>query len=191
MAKEKFNNKASIEAILSAIRRYDFDRSEPIWRTARSIIANTYSISTKRKLASISITNDLDNQNLLSKVISIVNFKKGECLKIIQADTAITIIFNENKLEEITAIFPKHKIIRMDRNLAEINFHFPEESKKTPGILAAVSNEFMLNGVNIIDCMSCSTEGIWIIEEKDIRKSHDVIEKLSHPNSIAYNTEKF
>jgi hypothetical protein len=62
---------------------------------------------------------------------NIIHYNRGGVLRIIQADEAIKILVNEKNLEMVKGLFPNNKIIKIDRNLAEINMHLHPQAVKT------------------------------------------------------------
>jgi aspartokinase len=184
LAKYLIENKkvdGTLDAISSAIRRYKQERYDEIFDTANKIVSFG-EISTRSKLANIAVIKDSEIQELLTKLFSIIQFNRGDVLRIIQADEAIKILVNEKNLEKVKNLFPKKKIIKIDQNLAEINMHLHPEAVKTPGIIAVISNELAMNGINIMESMSCVPEMLWFVKEKDILKAYNVLYQLCETN---------
>jgi len=177
--KEK-NIDATLDAVSSAIRRYKLDKYDEIFDIANRIVSFG-ELSTKSKLANIALIKDSEVQELLPKLFSIIQFNRGDALRIIQADEAIKILVNEKNLEKVKELLPKQKIIKIDRNLAELNIHLHPEAVKTPGIIAIISNELALNNINVMEFMSCVPEMLWFVKEKDILKAHNVMFRLCGP----------
>ena len=177
--KEK-NIDGTLDAVSSAIRRYKLDKYDEIFDVANRLV--TFGeISTKSKLANIAVIKDSEVQELLPKLFQIIQFNRGDALRIIQADEAIKILVNEKNLDKVKELLPKKKIIKIDRNLAELNIHLHPEAVKTPGIIAIISNELALNNINVMEFMSCVPEMLWFVKEKDILKAHNVMFRLCGP----------
>lgn len=176
---EKNQINGTLDAVISAIRRYKIDRDEDLFNKAKKLI-NKSSLSTKSKLANINIIKDSEIQEKIPKLFSVINYNRGDTLRIIQADESIKILIDEKNLEEVTSLFPKDKIIKIDRNLAEINMHCHPEAVNTPGILAITSSELAMNGVNVMETMSCVPELLWFVNEKDVLKAHNILYNLSN-----------
>ena len=174
--KEKEIN-GTLDAVSSAIRRYKLEKYDEIFDTANKIVSFG-ELSTRSKLANIAVIKDAEIQELLPKIFSIIQYNRGDVLRIIQADEAIKILVNEKNLEKVESLFPKKKIIKIDKNLAEINMHLHPEAVKTPGIIAVISNELAMNGVNVMESMSCVPEMLWFVKEKDVLKAYNVMYQL-------------
>ncbi|KYK27458.1 hypothetical protein AYK20_02585 [Thermoplasmatales archaeon SG8-52-1] len=174
---EEKNVNANIDAVISAIRRYKIDHYEELFNTANNIICQS-AISTKSKLANISIIKDTETQKMLPKLFDVINYNRGDVLRIIQADESIKILVNEKNLEKIKQLFSKDKIIKIDENLGEINMHLHPEAVNTPGIIAVVSNELAMNGINIMETISCVPELLWFVKEEDLLRAYNVFYQL-------------
>jgi len=175
------NVKGTLDAVSSAIRRYNFDHYEDIFSNANKIVS-LGEISTKSKLANISLIKDSEVEKILPKLFSIIQFHRGDVLRIIQADEAIKILVNEKNLDTVKNLFSNKKIIKIDRNLAEINMHLHPDAVKTPGIISVISTELAINGVNIMETMSCVPEMLWFVKEPDLLKAYNVIYQLGFNN---------
>lgn len=172
---------APINAVISAIRRYQLDHHDDIFKTAQEVISQTI-ISIKSRLANVALIKDAEIQGLLPKLFSIIQYNRGDVLRIIQADESIKILVDEKNLKKVKELFPEDKIIKVDENLAEINMHLHPEAVNTPGIITIASTELALNGINVIETMSCVPEMLWFVKEKDIIKAHQVLHQLCQPN---------
>lgn len=166
--------KGTIDAISSAIRRYELSKYHDIFTNAQKIVSLGI-ISTRSKLATIAILKDAEIQKLLPKLTSVIHFTRGDVLRIIQADESIKILINEKNLDKVLKFIPKNKILEIERNLAELNMHVHEKAKKTPGILANISQELALNKINVVEIMSCFPELLWFVEEKDVLKAYNIL----------------
>ena len=175
--KEK-NIKGNMDGVISAIRRYKIDQDAKFVKDSGKILSQI-SISTRSKIASIAIKKDSESQKKLPELFSIVDYIRGDVLRITQADESIVILVDEKNLDKIMKLFPEDKIINMEKRLAEINLHLSSDAKHTPGIVSVVSNELTMNGINIMEFMSCIPEMLWFVKEKDILKAYNALYQLS------------
>lgn len=169
---------ASLDAVISAIRRYNVDAYDYIFENALNLIRKSLSISTMSSLVIITATKDDEIQKLLPRLFSVIHYSQGNVLRIIQANEAIKIIIDEKNLEKILEFFPRGNILNIEKHLAEINLRVHLDAKYTLGVSAIISNELAINGINIIETMSCFPEAIWFIEEKDLLKAYSALDRL-------------
>lgn len=174
---EKKKVDGTLDAVLNAIRRYECDDHDTVFKNASNIISETV-ISTKSRLANIAIIKDTSTQKLLPDLFSIISYNRGDALRIIQADESIKVLVDQKNLEKVRKLFPEDKIIKIDEDLAEINMHLHLEAVNTPGIITISSNELTMNGINVMETMSCVPELLWFVKEKDALKAYNVLYQL-------------
>lgn len=172
---------ASLDAVISAIRRYELGKYDDIFSNAHKIIAQVVNLSTKSKLTVVSLVKDADVQRILPELFDIIEYIKGDVLRIAQANESIKVLIDTKNLEKVVTLFPKDKIINIERNLAEINMHFPKLMQKTPGILSVIGTELAINGINIVEAITCPPEMLLFIEEEDLLKTYNILYHLCNP----------
>jgi len=173
--------KTTLDAVISAIRRYELGRQEDVFTIAHKLLSQTINLSTRNGLAEVSLIKDNEVQQLLPEIFEIIQFVRGETLRIIQANESIRLLIDEKNLEKIKELFPKNKIIKIDENIAEINIRMHPEMRTTYGILAVIANELAINGINIMEVMSCFPEMLIFVEEKNILRAYQVLHQLCYP----------
>ena len=170
----------NLEAVSSALRRYKLEKYDEIFDKVNKIVS-LGELSTRSRLANIAVIKDAEVQEILPKLFSIIQFNRGDVLRIIQADEAIKILVNEKNLDKVKNLLPKNKIIKIDQNLAELNIHLHPDAIKTPGLIALISTELAMNDINVMEFMSCVPEMLWFVKEKDVLKSYNVLYQLCRP----------
>jgi hypothetical protein len=175
--KEKKMN-ISLDAAISAIRRYEIPKTNDIFNLAYKILGQTTTMSTKSSISNISLIKDNEVQKKLPQLFSIIHYDQGDVLRIIQADGAIKLLIDDRNLDRVKEIFPEDKIIRIDKNIAEINVHMHPQARDIPGVLAAAANELAINGINILEAMSCFPEWLWFVDESDLLKAYNALNRL-------------
>jgi predicted regulator of amino acid metabolism with ACT domain len=92
-------------------------------------------------------------------------------------------VIDEKNLDKMKSIIPKKNIPKISTGLAEIIVSMSEVADKTPGVVSEVTTELAMNGINMIEFMSCVPELIIVVDEKDALRSYDAIEKLTRPSA--------
>jgi len=169
---------ASIDAVISAIRRYELDKNGDIFNNAYKILGHTVNISTKSNLAEISLIKDDDVQHLLPKLFDIIKYIRGDVLRVTQANESIRLLIDEKNMENVLKLFPKNKIISKEKDLAEVNIYIHPKMQTTPGILATIANELALHKINIVEFMTCPPEMICVVKKDDLIKASNVLYQL-------------
>ena len=172
---KEYSLNTSIDAVVSAIRRYSPENKFETYYSKAENILHHSKISTKSQIVDISVEKDPEMKNLLPKLFSIINFAKGEVLRISQAEELIKIIIDEKNMKKTLEIIPKNKVVHIEKDLAEINIHLDKQATYTPGIVAVMFLELMNNGVNVIETMSCVPEMLLFVKEKDLLKAYETL----------------
>ena len=166
------------EAIVSAIRRYPISGKPLAPLDKATSVARQSEISTRSKIVNIALVKDKEIQENLEKAFSIINFDRGEVLRMVQGDESIKVMVNEKNLKKLLEIFPRNKIIHVQKNLAEINLRLHPEAVSTPGIILVFTTELARNGINMVEVMSCVPEMMIFVEEKDALKAYETLFKF-------------
>jgi len=164
----ELNPKKNFDAILIACRRFQRKlRNEEAAEKKIIKILKKSKIEIKNKIAAVVLEKDIYFGTLLNIEKEIK--KNREIFRVIEGASAITIITTEDFVDLIKKSF-KNKIIVENVNLAEITIKSPEEIETTPGAYAYVCSLFWENGINIVETLSCWTDTIFLIDEKDTGK---------------------
>ena len=175
--KKELGIHSSVDAVISSIRRYEANATEEKFSKAFSIIING-KISTKNHIAIIALVKDPAVQQVLPNLFSMIDYARGEVLRIIQAEELIKIVVDQKNIDEVCQLFPKDKVKRIEKDLAEINMRIDPISSKVPGVLAILNTELANNDVNIVETMSCVPELVWFISESQLIKAHQTFIEL-------------
>lgn len=167
IAKElKIEKKTSTEAILIACRRYaqKIKKEDTLENKIIKILKNS-ELEIKNKIIVVIIekTTYKDNIKTIEKKIR----KQNELCHAIEGTKCFTLITSEKFIQEINTIF-KNDIIKTNKDLAMITLKSSTDLEKTPGIMSYLYSLFAENGINIVETMSCWTDTLFVIDEKDI-----------------------
>lgn len=161
----KFKDK-DFDAVLVACRRYGekIRKKTGYERPIKNLLKNS-KLEIKNKVAVAVVEKNIFFNNLadLQKEIK----RKNELFRIIEGINAITIITSDEFLGKIKELFG-NKIIKINENLVEVIVKSSEELEELPGVMAYLYSLFGDKGINIVETMSCWTDTIFIIEEKDL-----------------------
>ena len=169
----------SIDAIISAIRRYELkEESKEEIKKRYKLIANA-KVSSRTRMVSVLFKKDMNVRKSLIKLHDKIDFSKGEVLRILEVSQFIKIIIDQSNFKFIEEYFSKSDIIAIDKKLGEISLIYNEEVIDTPGIFAALSSELALNSISIRDGVICGSEHIFIINEDDLMKALQALYRIS------------
>jgi len=169
IAKElDLNLKKNFDAILIACRRFQRKlKNEEAAESKILRILKKSRIEIKNKVIAVVLEKGVFFGTLLNLEKDIR--KKNEVFRIIDGASAVTVITNEEFLDTIRKYF-KNSIIAENTRLAEITIKSPEEMETTPGAYAYLCSLLGENNINIVETLSCWTDTIFLVDEKDAGK---------------------
>lgn len=100
--------------------------------------------------------------------------KKAEIFHSITGANAITIITSEDFLDKMRILF-KGKIIKENKELVEVILKSPKEIEDVAGVTPYLYSLFGERGINIVETMSCWTDTIFVVAEKDTAKVMEML----------------
>ncbi|MFT4303686.1 MAG: ACT domain-containing protein [Candidatus Woesearchaeota archaeon] len=165
----KIEKTSSKEAILVAARRVQTKLKKEIeYEKEINKILTKSEIEIKTK-AVVFILEKSINIDLMNKLETTIKKESGFYYNLEGSDN-YTIITQEKYSEEIENN-NKNKIKKIKKNMILINIKSPKEIENIPGIIAYLTSLFGENNVNVYEFLSCWTDTIFIIDEKDLNKS--------------------
>jgi len=167
----------NLDAVMSAIRRY---KREERMKTEIELkkIFSKIAVKTRSNIVDICVKKNKKVLENLNKINSIVDIEKGEVIRIIQSEEGVRIIIDEKNLDKFFNYFSKNDCTSIEKNLTEINLHFPIGASKTKGIISLISSSYNAEDINIIEIMTGAPELLIFIKKDDLLKALNVIDNL-------------
>ncbi len=157
----------SLDAILIACRRYA-EKLKSGSKYEEKVInlmkKSELEIKTKIIVCIIDKRIYLDHLSEIEKKVRAL----ADVFYVIEGSKVFTIITAEKYSEELNKLF-KRNMVKTSNNLAMLILKSPENLENIPGVIAYLSSLFAERGINIVEIVSCWTDTIIIIEEKDIQ----------------------
>ena len=165
--------KKNFDAILIACRRYYRKvKDEAVLEKKIIGILKESKVQVKNKIIAVVLEKNIYMDDLLNMEKDAK--KKQEDFRMIEGANAITIITTEEFLDRIQKSF-KNKILRENKQLAEITIKSPQEIESTSGVISYLYSLFGEHGINITETMSCWTDTIFVIKEEDVGKAMSIL----------------
>ena len=160
--------KENFDAILIACRRFQRKlKNEEAAESKILRILKKSRIEIKNKVIAVVLEKNVFFGTLLNLEKDIR--KKNEVFRIIDGASAVTVITSEEFLDTIRKYF-KNSIIVENTRLAEITIKSPKEIEEVPGAYAYLCSLLGENNINIVETLSCWTDTIFLVDEKDAGK---------------------
>ena len=165
----------SLDAIISAIRRYPIQQSTTVYQNVGRLLQK---LTMRNKIVDVAVLNSPEIPSALGKIASQIDYGRGEAFRVVAGVESIRLVLDEKNLDKLS-ILPKKKILKVVGNLAEVIISLSNAAERTPGVVATVTTELAMNGINMIEFMSCVPELILVVEEKDALRTYESLERLA------------
>lgn len=161
------------DAAVVALRRIERElkKKTGFERQIRELLKDT-KLQIKNKVLVCIVEKNIQTDRLLD-VEKEIKDRKGD-INIIEGAKAFTLITSQEN-EAIIDRYFKNKIIKKNKDLVEIILQSPESLEEVPGVMGYLYSLFAENAINIVETMSCWTDTIFVIEEKNIGKVLEVL----------------
>ncbi|MCL1811646.1 MAG: ACT domain-containing protein, partial [Methanomassiliicoccaceae archaeon] len=104
-------------------------------------------------------------------------WNENSIMQCVQSASAVTIIADSMLKERIVDTVGRFNIIKIRENLVEIAVKSPEKIVDTSGVIAYLITNLSDAGINIEETVSCHTDTIFIVGEKDMISAYSVLTK--------------
>ncbi|HII15743.1 MAG TPA: hypothetical protein HA362_05525 [Nanoarchaeota archaeon] len=166
----------TIDALISVLRRFDTETAKDEEQFNR--LLSEVTISTKENIAIIALKKTAKAVEKLPKVISCVDYSRGEILKIVQGALSLKIFIDETNLKAVKEIFDEKDILSIMKSIAELNLVFPKEAMESKGVLSYIASHLAMEGITIIELVTCTPELTLYVEKKHLLKAYEALWKL-------------
>ena len=172
---EEYSLKHSLDAVVSAIRRYDLEDVSLISSKGTGNIFSKLEIHTKDNVARIVLKEtafkEISQDFLGDKVL------RGNS-RMVRAKDTITLLVVQDNLKEKLDLFKKSEIIKIQKNLSEIRLRFAEDIGSAKGLMARIAAEIAMRGVSIEEFIVGIPDILIYVNEKSLIKAHQALREI-------------
>jgi hypothetical protein len=104
-------------------------------------------------------------------------WNENSIMQCVQSASAVTIIADSMLRDRIVDTVGRFNIIKIRENLVEIAVKSPERIVDTSGVIAYLITNLSDAGINIEETVSCHTDTIFIVGERDMINAYSVLTK--------------
>jgi hypothetical protein len=163
----------NIESLISAVKRVKVE--DPLLQGKIQRIIAKSGINLRTNVAKISIEKTKDTLKTTKKALA---QWPQDFLQVLEGTSVITLIFHQQQYNQIFNLFQKINILDAKQNLAEIIINSPTTIIDTPGCALTFYNPVSMKRVNIEETMSCYTDTIIVLSNKDVGKAFIALSNL-------------
>ncbi|MBL7056082.1 ACT domain-containing protein [Candidatus Woesearchaeota archaeon] len=169
----KLDARKNFDAVLIASRRFYNKIKEEVSVEKKIVeILKKSKLEVRNKINVLVLEKNIYYPNLIS--IEKEAKKLMETFHIIDGASAVTIIASEEFGNKIKKTY-RNKIIKENSNLVEVILKSPSTIESTAGVISYLYSLLGENRVNIYETLSCWTDTIFLIEEKDLSKVMELL----------------
>ncbi|MBD3310799.1 hypothetical protein GF351_06290 [Candidatus Woesearchaeota archaeon] len=165
--------KKDFDAVLIACRRYraKIKRSAGAEKKLAKILKESR-IIVKNKMVVVELEKELSSSRLV-ELEKEIKKSRGD-LNLIEGSSAVTVITSEEFTGIIEKLF-RNRIINRSKGLVEIDLISRQSLEETHGWVAYLTTLLAEKGINIVETMSCWTDTLFVLDEKDLAKAMEVL----------------
>ncbi len=164
------------DAVLAACRRY---RAAPraSWReqAVRRVLRRSR-LETRTRIGTVTVQYSYDNLLLLEKVVNEL-LSSNRLIRFIPTSQGIVLIVEDDTLPAVTKAISPRNILKVRKGLVELSVTSPESIEEVPGVMAFLASSLATEGLNVLQVMSCYTDTILILEEKDLMDAFRILKR--------------
>jgi len=163
----------SFDAVLIACRRHRAKQNSrtPHEKKIMALIRKA-KVRVRNKIVVITIEKGRVMEKAL-ELQNIVKRQKGD-FNLIEGEDVITIVTNIEYLPAVKETF-RGRVKKITRDVVQISMIFDQNIETTSGVVAHIYRLFADNDINIREEMSCWTDVMVIIDEKDIGRAMQIL----------------
>ncbi|HUT27641.1 MAG TPA: ACT domain-containing protein [Methanomassiliicoccales archaeon] len=177
------------EAVMIACRRYAQKLSKKDHEGDILAILADSRLEVKTKICIVTANNDWTVIQRLERIfVKLINHKA--LMQVIQGAQAITIIADEKLRNDVVNEVGQSNVLRVRENLVEITVKSPQKIGETSGVFSYLSSNLAEQGVNMVETVSCYTDTIFIVDDKDMIQAYSLLSKLLESAEKATETRQ-
>lgn len=162
-----------VDAVLMSCRRQVERRPKRVSKDEAILqIMKRASINLQTKMA-VAIIEKPRNFEKIFEIQSMVS-EEGGSFSIIEGEDVVTFILSDDWLSEVRSTF-KGRILRISEDLVRVHMRFSRKIETVPGVIAFVYRLLAEYNINVLEEMSCWTDLMVMIEEKDMQAVADAL----------------
>ncbi len=175
---KEYNFSYSMDAVISAIRRYDLENISLLSSEAQNAFKKM-SITTKDNVARLTLHDHafttIAQDTITKKILK-------ENIRLIKSKETITLLVSQKDIEKKIALFDKSDIINIQHNLTEIRLQFAQDIINIKGIVARVASELALCDINIEEIIYSMPDLLLYVREEDLVSAHKALLEIKKGN---------
>jgi len=136
----------SLEAIVSAIRRYPLKESFDRYQAVGEFIQK---ITLKNKMVHVLVQNNPGIPLILARFSEKVNYGGGETFHSVTGIETMSVVIDSKNLSKLLAVIPKSSNLKVEDGLAQIVVTLSDQADRWVGVNAVLTAQLAMNDIDI------------------------------------------
>jgi hypothetical protein len=164
-----------LEAVVATIRRAEI---KPIVSSAGKKMFHEIKISTKDEIVILDYEKSKGIVERIEHIVSKFDYDKNETLKVVIGSHSVKIIVDSSKAGFVKEELGRGNLLKEYKHTSEISLLFSSKALDEKGIVAYVSSELLLGGINIREMVTCTPELIIYVEEEESLRAYEILKRI-------------
>ncbi len=177
--KERHSINASVDSLISAIRRYRADKGVEEEHLAITKALAEAVVTTKTRITALRLKNSTNLYKYLSELMKDPEFYKSEIFRLLKTRNETIVMIDKESLSRAKSFFPEGNIVSVEPGLAELSLILAKKGWHSKGVMARLSNEIANYGINIVTIISAEPKISLFLQEQDLTKAHEAVLSLT------------
>lgn len=173
---------SSPEAILGIIRRFPVQTKGT---DDHPRVLENCELAMKDKMAGLVLENGPETMKKISEFASSIRSTRGESLRVVVGLRWITVVANQKSMHQFRESLNSKEVFRYDRDLVEISILLNPAAPDTKGVFAKITNELLVNDVNLVSIETSYLEIILLVKEEDAPRAIETLQRVISEESTA------
>ncbi len=170
--KGSMKSDVNLQSVVSAIRRAGQTKKKKGAEKLLQILSGSQ-VNLSYDLAASTMVIESDPRRRIEEVHKAL---KGKSYMLLQGVRTLTVVAEEDVLMECVEKLGDRDL-ELRGSLASVVVTSPREIVSTPGVIAHIAVLLAVEGINVVEMMSSSTETSFILDEKDALRAVEVIRR--------------
>ncbi len=158
LVERSVGRKVSLQTLITSVKR-ERTKYRELRPGVNGVVAGS-KLAVRTDIAKVAVTSSPQTVQAVGRLLS---RHRGQFLQASQGLSSITLIFNQELLEEVRRAFSAEALLELEEGLAAIILNSPGLIVETPGCIAAFCSQLSRRHLNIEDIVSCHTETIIVV----------------------------
>ncbi len=177
--KKEHHLEGSVDAVISAIRRYHADENVNNEHAAVRRAFSEAIVSTKTRITALHLKNSSNLYKYLSDLMKDPEFYKSEVFRLIKTRNETLVMLDQESLNRAKTFFPEGNVVSVEKGLALLSLTLTRRGWETKGIMARLANEIANYGVSIRFIISADPSVSIFVREEDLTTAHQSVISLT------------